>query len=103
VGLPSGALRGKGSRGLGPSERVVHLFMTEVTLDQTMGNCDHFIKPIHFIKNLLTAGKSLSEVSYIILFIFVGGWGYGPRLNSASNRNEHQKSSRGEMCALRIS
>jgi hypothetical protein len=35
-------------------ERIVHLFIVEVTLDQTLGNWYHFIKPIHHIKNLLT-------------------------------------------------
>jgi hypothetical protein len=36
-----------------PSERVVRLFTIEVTLDQTLENWYHFIKPIHRIKNLL--------------------------------------------------
>jgi hypothetical protein len=39
---------------VGPSKRIVRLFTTEVTLDQTLGNWYHFIKPIHHIKNLLT-------------------------------------------------
>jgi hypothetical protein len=54
VGLPKGALRDRGALEVGPSEPVVRLFTTEVTLDQTMGNWYHFIKPIHRIKNLLT-------------------------------------------------
>jgi hypothetical protein len=60
---PGGALRSKGwqdaHRGeeeldLGPSDRVVLLFTKEVTLYETLGNCYHFIKPIHRIKNLLS-------------------------------------------------
>jgi hypothetical protein len=39
---------------MGHSERIFHLFPIEVTLDQTMINWYHFIKPIHRIKNLLT-------------------------------------------------
>jgi hypothetical protein len=45
VGLPKGALE---------VDRVVHLLKIEVTLDQTLGNWYHFMKPIHRIKNLLT-------------------------------------------------
>jgi hypothetical protein len=48
VGLPRGALE------VDPTERVVRLFTIEVTLDLTLGNWYHFIKPIHCIKNLLT-------------------------------------------------
>jgi hypothetical protein len=52
-----GALRGKGRQEaleVGPSDRDVRFFTIEVTLDQTLGNWYHFIKPIHRIKNLLT-------------------------------------------------
>jgi hypothetical protein len=42
-----------GSLNMGPSERSVHLFTIEMTLDQTLGNWHHF-KPIHPIKNILT-------------------------------------------------
>jgi hypothetical protein len=52
-----GALRGKGRQGVlevGPSERAVGLFKIEVTLDQTLENWYHYIKPIRRIKNLLT-------------------------------------------------
>jgi hypothetical protein len=35
---------------MGPSERLVPLLTTEVTLDQTLGNWYHFIKPIHRIR-----------------------------------------------------
>jgi hypothetical protein len=52
VGLPRGAVRGKGALEVGPSERVVRLFTIEVILDQTLKNWYHFIKPIHRIKNL---------------------------------------------------
>jgi hypothetical protein len=45
---------GRAALDVGPSERIVHLFMIEMTLDQTFGNWCHFIKPIHRIKNLLT-------------------------------------------------
>jgi hypothetical protein len=45
---PLGALE------VGPSERIFRLFTVEVTLDQTLGNWYHFIKPINRIKNLLT-------------------------------------------------
>jgi hypothetical protein len=51
------ALRGKGAAGGaggGPFECVVRLFLIEGSLDQTLGNWYHFIKPIHRIKNLLT-------------------------------------------------
>jgi hypothetical protein len=44
----------KGVLTMGPSERVFRLFMTEVTLDRTLENWYHFIKPMHRIKNLLT-------------------------------------------------
>jgi hypothetical protein len=54
VCLPRGTLRGKGALEVGPSERVVRLFTTEVILGRTLGNWYHFIKPIHRIKNLLT-------------------------------------------------
>jgi hypothetical protein len=55
MGLPRGALRGKGALEVGFPERVVRLFMLEVTLDQTLGNWCTFIKPIHHrIKDLLT-------------------------------------------------
>jgi hypothetical protein len=54
---------------VGPSERVVRLFTIEVTLDQTLGNWYHFIKPIHRIKNLLTAKKLLNVVSTRILLL----------------------------------
>jgi hypothetical protein len=54
VGLPRGALRGKGVLGMGPSVGVVRLFTIEMTLDQTFENWYHFIKPTHRIKNLLT-------------------------------------------------
>jgi hypothetical protein len=36
---------------VGPSECVVSLLTIEVSLDQTLGNWYHFIKPIHRIKN----------------------------------------------------
>jgi hypothetical protein len=39
---------------VGPSERVLRLFTIEVTLDQTLGNWCHLIKPILRIKDLLT-------------------------------------------------
>jgi hypothetical protein len=51
VGLHSGALQ------VGPQERVVRLFTIEVTLERTLWNWYHFIKPIHRIKNLLTVTK----------------------------------------------
>jgi hypothetical protein len=41
---PLGALE------VGPSELTVRLFTIEVTVDQTLGNWYHFIKPIHRIK-----------------------------------------------------
>jgi hypothetical protein len=52
-----GALRSKGWQGaleVGTSGRTIRLFTIEVTLDETMGNWYHFIKPILRIKNLLT-------------------------------------------------
>jgi hypothetical protein len=56
MGLPKGALKGKGRQGVlevGPSNRIVRLFMIEVTLDQTLGNWYHFIKPIRRVNYLL--------------------------------------------------
>jgi hypothetical protein len=47
---------------LGLSERADRLFTIEATLDQTLGNWFHFIKPTHRIKNLLT-------VKYFILLL----------------------------------
>jgi hypothetical protein len=44
----------QGAKEVGPSERVVRLFMTQVTLNQTLENWYHFIRPIRHIKNLLT-------------------------------------------------
>jgi hypothetical protein len=38
----------------GPSEGVVPLITIEVILYQTPGNWYLFIKPMHYIKNLLT-------------------------------------------------
>jgi hypothetical protein len=52
-GALGGKCRAEGAR-LGPSERTVRLFSIEVTLDQTLGNWYHLMKPIHCIKNLLT-------------------------------------------------
>jgi hypothetical protein len=43
-----------GALEVGLSNRVDHLFTTEMTLDQTLGNWCHVIKPIHHIKDLLT-------------------------------------------------
>jgi hypothetical protein len=57
---------GQGTLGVDPSERVVRLFTTEVTLNQTLGNWYYFIKPIHCIKNLLTV-ELLNVVSYFII------------------------------------
>jgi hypothetical protein len=58
---------------VGPSDRVVRLFMIEITLDQTQGNWYHFIKPSHRIKDLLTVKWLLNVVSYFIVIIFLGG------------------------------
>jgi hypothetical protein len=55
VGLPKGALE------VGPTERVVRSFTTEVTLDQTLGNWYHFIKPTNRIKDSLTVKQLLAE------------------------------------------
>jgi hypothetical protein len=55
-----------------PSEHVARLFTIEVTLDQTLGNWCHFIKPSHRIKNLLTVKQSLNAVSYFLLPSLVG-------------------------------
>jgi hypothetical protein len=69
-------LRGKKLQGavkVGTSERVVRLFAFGVTLDQTLGNWCHFIKPIHRIKNLLTMNQLLNAVSYFIVIIFLSG------------------------------
>jgi hypothetical protein len=43
----------RGAHEVSPSDRIVLLFTIEVTLDQTLGNRYHFIKPICRIKNLL--------------------------------------------------
>jgi hypothetical protein len=43
-----------GALEVGSSEHIVHLFTVEMTLDQTLGNWYHFIKPIHHMKNLPT-------------------------------------------------
>jgi hypothetical protein len=37
-----------------PSDRVARLFTIEVILDQTLENWNHFIKPIHNAKRLVT-------------------------------------------------
>jgi hypothetical protein len=58
---------------VGTSERVVRLCTIEVTLDYTVGNWYHFIKPIHRIKNLLTVKQLLNVVSYFIVIIFLSG------------------------------
>jgi hypothetical protein len=63
VGLPMGVLE------VGPSEHVVHLFTIEVTLDQTLGNWYHFIKPIHRNKNLLIVKYLINVVSCFIIFL----------------------------------
>jgi hypothetical protein len=55
---------------MGPSERVLRLFTIEVTLDRTLGNWYHFIKPIDRFKNLLTIKCLPNVVSYFIVFIF---------------------------------
>jgi hypothetical protein len=39
---------------IGLSERVLRLLTIELTLDQTLGNWYHFIKPIRRIQNLLS-------------------------------------------------
>jgi hypothetical protein len=65
VGLPRRELDA------GPSESVVRLFTTEVTLDYTLGNWYHFIKAIQHIKNLLTLKQLLNVVSYFIVTIFI--------------------------------
>jgi hypothetical protein len=39
---------------VGPSESYILLFAVEVTLDETLGNWYHLIKPLNHIKNLLT-------------------------------------------------
>jgi hypothetical protein len=57
----------------GRSERVVLLFTIEVTLDQTLGNWCHFIKPNHRIKNLLTVKQLLNVASCFIVIIFLAG------------------------------
>jgi hypothetical protein len=49
-----GGAKGQGALKAGPSERGVLLFTIEVTLNQTLGNWYHFMKPIHRIKHLLT-------------------------------------------------
>jgi hypothetical protein len=74
VGLSREALRGKEALEVGPlpPERVVRFFTTQVTLDQTLGNWYHFIKPIHRIKNLLAVNQLLNAVSYFI-FVFLSG------------------------------
>jgi hypothetical protein len=56
---------------MGPPKRDVPLFMTEVTLDQTLGNWYHFIKPIHHSKNLLTVKQLLIVVYYFIVIVVV--------------------------------
>jgi hypothetical protein len=43
----------KGMLEVGPSQRVVRLFLIEVTSDQKMGNWYCFIKTIHCIEILL--------------------------------------------------
>jgi hypothetical protein len=57
---------------VGRSECVVHLFTTEVTSDQALGNWYHFIKPIHCIKNLLTVKWLLNVVFYFIIISLSG-------------------------------
>jgi hypothetical protein len=50
------ALRGNEVAGgieVGPSEYVVHLFIVEVILDQTLGSWYCFFEPIHHSKTVL--------------------------------------------------
>jgi hypothetical protein len=47
------ARSGNGALVLGPTARVLRLFVIEVALDQTLGNWYHFIKPIRRVKNLI--------------------------------------------------
>jgi hypothetical protein len=47
--------------------------VAEVTLDQTLENWYHFIKPIDGIQNLLRAKQLLNAVSYFIVVIFLVG------------------------------
>jgi hypothetical protein len=58
---------------MGPSKQVICLFMMEVTLDQTLGNWYHFIKPTNRIKDLQTMKQLLNAVSYFIVIIFPSG------------------------------
>jgi hypothetical protein len=53
-----------------PFERVVRLFMTEVTLNRTLGNLYDFMKPTHRFKDLLTMKWLQSVVFYFIVIIF---------------------------------
>jgi hypothetical protein len=56
-----------------------------VTLDETLGNWSHFLKPVHRIKNSLTVKQLLNSVSYFIVINFLSGlknafcraWGTG--------------------------
>jgi hypothetical protein len=63
-----GALRGKGALDVGPSNHTVCLFTTDVTLDQTLGNQYHFIKPIHCIKDL--TNSEVVTVYGILLYFY---------------------------------
>jgi hypothetical protein len=53
-----------------PSESVVFLKVTiEATVDQTLGNWYHRIKPTHRIKNLVTVKCLLKVVKGKVVFV----------------------------------
>jgi hypothetical protein len=56
LGLPKGVLNATGALLVGPSKHA-YLFAVELTLDLTLENWYHFIKPICHIKNLLTMSE----------------------------------------------
>jgi hypothetical protein len=74
-----------GDKMQGGSRGRWRLFTFEVTLDQTLGNLYHFIKPIHRFKNLLTVKQLLNAVTYFVIEI---GWDGVDWIELAQGRNQ---------------